>query len=174
MRRSRGLKQPRSCRRPWAGAATCGAPQRFLFSLRSCSEFPCRPLEGRDQVVPGERCALQGSPEGTSHHTTEGTSQSPPLILSENAQGWATGYHRGAPSISLTGAAGTRRQRQTSEAQVLSSESRGGPGSAGSQGEKGSLSVHQGLPIPEQREPHKGLIFLPCQSQKSRDVLTSP
>ena len=76
--------------------------------------------------------------------------------------------------MSLTGASGTRRRRQTSEAQVLSLESRGGPGSARSQGEAGALSVHQGLPIPEQRGPHKGLIPLPCQSQKSRAVLTTP
>ena len=75
--------------------------------------------------MPGERCALQGSPEGTSHHTTEGTSQSPPLIPSENAQDWATGYHQGAPSISLTGAAGTRRRKQRSEARILRTQAQG-------------------------------------------------
>ena len=32
------------------------------------------------------------------------------------------------------------------------------PGSTRSQGEEGSLSVHQGLPIPEQWGPHKGII----------------
>ena len=38
------------------------------------------------------------------------------------------------------------------------SESRGAPGSTGSQGEAGALSVHQGLPTPEQEGPPKGLI----------------
>ena len=38
-----------------AGAASCGAPQHFLFRLGSCSEFPRRSSEGRDQVVPAER-----------------------------------------------------------------------------------------------------------------------
>lgn len=109
-----------------AGAATCGAPQRFLFSLRSCSEFSCRPLEGGTRLHQGKGCALQGAPRGPPTTQLRGPHRVLP-IPSENAQGWATGYHRGAPSISLTGAAGTRRQRQTSEAQVLNSESRGGP-----------------------------------------------
>ena len=47
--------------------------------------------------------------------------------------------------------------KQRSEDHVLRSEIRGGPGSARSQGEEGGLSVHQGLPIPEQRGPHEGL-----------------
>ena len=83
-------------------------------------------------------------------------------------------YPQGAPSISLTGAPGTRRQRQRSEAHVLRSESRGGPGSTRSQGEECALSVHQGLPIPEQRGPHEGLISPPSQPQKSQAVLTAP
>ena len=33
--------------------------------------------------------------------------------------------------------------------------------------------MHQGLPIPEQKGPHKGLIPTPCQPQKSRTVLTA-
>ena len=66
-----------------------------------------------------------------------------------------------------------RRRRQTSEARVLRSESRGGPGNARSQGDEDALSGHQGLPIPEQRGPHKGLIPLPCQCQKSQAVLTT-
>ena len=44
------------------------------------------------------------------------------------------------------------------------SESRGAPGSTGSQGEAGALSVHQGLPIPEQRGTHKGLIPTTCHT----------
>ena len=60
-------------------------------------------------------------------------------------------------------APGTRRRRWRPEARVPRSESRGGPGSARSQGELVPLCVHQGLPTPEQRGPQKALITPPCQ-----------
>ena len=58
--------------------------------------------------------------------------------------------------------------KQRSEDHVLRSEIRGGPGSARSQGEEGVLSVHQGLPFPEQKGNHKAHIPTPCQPRKLR------
>ena len=143
--------------------AKCGASQHFLYRLGSCSELPYRPPKGKVQAVPRERGEPQGSPEGTSHATTGETSQNP-LLQAQKAQGCATLYPQGVPIISLTGAPGTRRQKQRSEGHVLKSESRGGPGSTRSQDEEGALSVHQGLPIPEQRGTHKGLIPITCHT----------
>ena len=78
---NRASPQPRTYGNPWAGAATCGGSQRFLFRLRSCSEFPCRPPKGKVQAMPEEKWALQGNPDGTSQCTTGETSQSPPFGL---------------------------------------------------------------------------------------------
>ncbi|XP_057393491.1 melanoma-associated antigen 8-like isoform X1 [Balaenoptera acutorostrata] len=65
-----------------------------------------------------------------------GGPQSPahPSYQHRGAQGCGTTYTRGAPSIPLTGAPGTGRRRPRSEARVLRPQSRGGPGSARSQG----------------------------------------
>ena len=65
----RASPQPRTYGNPWAGAATCGCSQRFLFRLGSCSEFPCRPPKGKVQAMLEEKWALQGNPDGTSQCT---------------------------------------------------------------------------------------------------------
>ena len=57
--------------------------------------------------------------------------------------------------------------KQRSEARVLRSEIRGDPGSARSQGEEGVVSVHQGLPFPEQRETTKPIFPHPVISGTS-------
>jgi len=132
--------------------AKCGASQHFLYRLGSCSELPYRPPKGKVQAVPRERGEPQGSPEGTSHATTGETSQNP-LLQAQKAQGCATLYPQGVPIISLTGAPGTRRLRRKSEARVLRSESRGGPGSTRSEGEEGFLS---GVPYPRTEETPEG------------------
>lgn len=136
---------------------TCRAPQCFRYMLRSCSQLPCRSPKGRVQAMPGERGHYKGAPRGPPTKNCGGLTEFTPPTSTEGPSLRHSLPPR-CPSISFTGAPGTKRRRRRAEVQVHGSENRGGSGCAWSQGELVPLSVYQGLPIPEQRGHHKTLI----------------
>lgn len=155
----------------------------FCSDSGSCSEFPLRPTKGRVQALKGNGEHYEPAPRRppTPEPRTGGISQSPahPSYQHRGAQGCATVYTRGAPSIPLTGAPGTGRRRPKSEDRVLRPQSRGGAGSARSQGEVRALSVYPGAPPPRtegtpQHPSHPTILFSPRTWGRAGCTLRSP
>ena len=132
-----------------------GPLSTFCPGLGLVLSFPAGPQRGRSRPCQRKSGHYKGTPMGP-----------PSAQLGRPHRVHPLDYPRDVPSISVTGAPGTRRWR--SEAGVLRSESRGGPGRTRSQGEEGALSVHQRPPIPEQRGTHKAQIPPPCEPQNLR------
>ena len=132
-----------------------GALSAFCSDSGLVLSFPAGPQRGRSRPCQRKSGHYKGTPMGP-----------PSAQLGRPHRVHPLDYPRDVPSISVTGAPGTRRWR--SEAGVLRSESRGGPGRTRSQGEEGALSVHQRPPIPEQRGTHKAQIPPPCEPQNLR------
>lgn len=126
--------------------------KRFLSRLRSYSGFPCRPQKGRDQAMPGKVSTTReprwDDPPKIWRDLTECT----PPTSTEVAQVCAT---QPTPVLPPFVSRSSRNQevKKRGLCPMSTGQRKGGPGSARSQGEESALSVHQGLPIPAQREP---------------------
>lgn len=111
-----GAERPDSCRLGPAWILGSSHMGHLPLSVEACNlVLASRPPEGTDKVVPGKSEHYKWNPKGTSHHTT-GDSQY--TLLPSEAQGCAKDTSE-LPSTFLTGAAGTGRRRQSSEARAL-------------------------------------------------------